>query len=200
MIDNNHNENNLDKHIDCPDNLKESELSQSSLNKDNVFDSKDNEIVELKKKITHIQEQERDTILRLTAEIENIHRRNMQEIEKTHKFALERFIFELLPVIDNLERTLTLIESDKSIVSTNIIEGINLTLKSFLDTIRKFGVESVQDIDVVFNPDIHQAISTVASDKHASNQVLSIIQKGYLLNGRLIRPAMVTVSKLNVNN
>lgn len=191
----NHNERNFNadiSHIDEP--TKDQELLESVPNEDNVIDEKDNQLIELQNKLVQIQNHERDSILRLKAEIENMRRRNIQEIEKTYKFALERFILELLPVIDNLERTLSIIDHSNTSVSS-IIEGIDLTLKSFLDTLYKFGVESVQDINVTFDPDIHQAISTTESTEYKSNQVLSIIQKGYLLNGRLIRPAMVTVSK-----
>lgn len=191
---NNCNEHNTDIHSADPATPEESQLLESVLKPDNIIDSKDDQIVELKNKLIQMQERDQDTVLRLTAEIENIRRRNIQEIEKTHKFALERFVSELLPVIDNLERTLSIIDRSNITLST-IIEGIDLTLKSFLDTIHKFGVESVHDIHVSFNPDIHQAISIIESKEHKSNQVLSIIQKGYLLNGRLIRPAMVTVSK-----
>lgn len=193
MIDN-HSKHNLDMHADHSDEFMKSELTEPHSDQDEVSNSKDDQIIQLRDKLIAMQEQEKDTVLRLKAEIENIRRRNMQEIEKAHKFALERFILELLPVIDNLERTISIIDRSNTTLST-IIEGIDLTLKSFLDTIRKFGVESVHDVHVSFNPEIHQAISTIASEEHQSNQVLSVIQKGYLLNGRLIRPAMVTVSK-----
>lgn len=193
MIDN-HNENKIDIDTDCVDTLTESQALRTDSDRDSAVDSKDNQIIQLKNKLNQVQEHERDTILRLQAEIENIRRRNIQEIEKTHKFALERFVLELLPVIDNLERTISIIDrSDIALSAT--IEGIDLTLKSFLDVIRKFGVKSIHSISVPFNPDMHQAISTIESEEHPANQVISIIQKGYLLNGRLIRPAMVTVSK-----
>lgn len=195
MIDDN-NEHNLD--VNAAKNASKTENQEFSesddLKLDQIIDSKDNQITELKNQLSQVQNDNRNSILRLKAEIENIRRRHVQEIERTHKFALERFILELLPVIDNLERTLSITDSSK-ITLSSIIEGINLTLKSFLDTVFKFGVKSVHDVNIAFNPEIHQAISTIESEEHESNQVLSIIQKGYILNGRLIRPAMVTVSK-----
>ncbi|WP_331828609.1 nucleotide exchange factor GrpE [Candidatus Blochmannia sp. SNP] len=193
MIDNNI-KNNINEHISQDKKVEKEELLESNSTEDNIIDPKNDQIVKLKIKLAQLQEHERDTTLRLTAEIENIRRRNAQEVEKIHKFGLERFIFELLPVIDNLERTLNISDHSNTSLSA-IIEGIELTLKSFLDTVSKFGLESIHEIYVSFNPEIHQAISVIESEDQKPNQVLTIIQKGYILNGRLIRPAMVTVSK-----
>ncbi|URJ30488.1 nucleotide exchange factor GrpE [Candidatus Blochmannia vicinus (nom. nud.)] len=193
MIDNNI-KNNINEHISQDKKIEKEELLESNSTADNIIDPKNDQIVKLKIKLAQLKEHERDTILRLTAEIENIRRRNAQEIEKIHKFGLERFMFELLPVIDNLERTLNISDHSNASLSA-IIEGIELTLKSFLDTVCKLGLESIHEIHVPFNPEIHQAISMVESEDQNPNQVLTIIQKGYILNGRLIRPAMVTVSR-----
>lgn len=194
MIDNNI-KNNINEHMSQNKKVEKEELLKSNSTADNIIDPKNDQIIKLKIKLAQLKEHERDIKLRLTAEIENIRRRNAQEIEKIHKFGLERFIFELLPVIDNLERTLN-ISSDHSNTSLSaIIEGIELTLKSFLDTVCKFGLKSIHEIHVPFNPEMHQAISMIESEDQKPNQVLTIIQKGYILNGRLIRPAMVTVSK-----
>ncbi|URJ33191.1 nucleotide exchange factor GrpE [Candidatus Blochmannia vicinus] len=193
MIDNNI-KNNINEHISQDKKIEKEELLESNSTADNIIDPKNDQIVKLKIKLAQLKEHERDTILRLTAEIENIRRRNAQEIEKIHKFGLERFMFELLPVIDNLERTLNISDHSNASLSA-IIEGIELTLKSFLDTVYKLGLESIHEIHVPFNPEIHQAISMVESEDQKPNQVLTIIQKGYILNGRLIRPAMVTVSR-----
>ncbi|XOD70424.1 MAG: nucleotide exchange factor GrpE [Sodalis sp. (in: enterobacteria)] len=159
-----------------------------------VVDPQVQRVAELETILAKMQQHERDIILRSKAEIENIRRRCEHDVEKAHKFALERFASELLPVIDNLERALEM--SDKTsdeIAST--IEGIELTLKSLLDTVRKFGLDVVEKTNVPFNPKIHQAMSLLESDDHEPNNVIMVIQKGYTLNGRLIRPAMVTVSK-----
>ncbi|URJ28236.1 nucleotide exchange factor GrpE [Candidatus Blochmannia vicinus (nom. nud.)] len=193
MIDNNI-KNNINEHISQDKKIEKEELLESNSTADNIIDPKNDQIVKLKIKLAQLKEHERDTVLRLTAEIENIRRRNAQEIEKIHKFGLERFMFELLPVIDNLERTLNISDHSNASLSA-IIEGIELTLKSFLDTVCKLGLKSIHEIHVPFNPEIHQAISMVESEDQNPNQVLTIIQKGYILNGRLIRPAMVTVSR-----
>ncbi|URJ23858.1 nucleotide exchange factor GrpE [Blochmannia endosymbiont of Camponotus sp.] len=193
MIDNNV-KNNIDESTLQNEKAEKEELLESVSTADNIIDPKNDQIIKLKIKLAQLQEHERNTVLRLTAEIENIRRRNTQEIEKIHKFGLERFIFELLPVIDNLERTINISDNSNTSLSA-IIEGIELTLKSFLDTVHKFGLKSIHEINVPFNPEIHQAISIIESEDHKPNQVLTIIQKGYILNGRLIRPAMVTVSQ-----
>lgn len=151
-------------------------------------------IAELEKQLEESQKRERDEILRAKAEMENIRRRAEMDVEKAHKFALERFSNELLPVIDNLERALEAVDHENE-ASKPMIEGLELTLKSFLDTVAKFGVEVVAEANVPFNPDVHQAITLVESAEHQSNHVMDVMQKGYTLNGRLLRPAMVIVAK-----
>lgn len=193
MIDNNE-QNNLDSQISQNADIQQDKSCKSSSELDSIVDFKDKKIIQLEIELMQLKEQDRDNVLRLQAEIENIRRRSVQEIEKIHKFSLERFMCELLPVIDNLERTLSIIDRFDPLLSA-VAEGIELTLKSFLDTVHKFGLESVHTIHIPFNPEIHQAISMVVSTEHKPNKVLTIIQKGYLLNNRLIRPAMVTVSK-----
>lgn len=192
MIDNNE-KNNLDSQISQDSDIQQDE-SVKSFREEEIIDPKDRKIIQLEIELMQFKAQERDSKLRLQAEVENVRRRSMQEIEKIHKFALEQFVCELLPVIDNLERTLNIADRSNILLSS-IIKGIELTLKSFLDTIFKFGVESIHAIHIPFNPEIHQAISMIVSEEHKPNIVLTIIQKGYVLNGRLIRPAMVTVSK-----
>jgi len=111
-----------------------------------------------------------------------------------HKFALEKFASELLPVIDSLERALEVADKENTELAS-MIEGIELTLKSLLGAVRKFGVEVVGETNVPFNPDVHQAMSMMESEEVAPNHVLMVMQRGYTLNGRLLRPAMVAVSK-----
>lgn len=104
-------------------------------------------------------------------------------VEKAHKFALEKFVNELLPVIDSLDRALEV--ADKANPdNAAMIEGIELTLKSMLDVVRKFGVEVIADTDVPLDPNVHQAIAMVESEDVAAGNVLGVMQKGYTLNGR----------------
>ena len=155
---------------------------------------RDERIADLEAALKVALKNEQEAQIRARAEIDNDRRRVEVDIDKARKFALEKFSTELLPVIDNLERALSVADKNNNEL-TAIIEGIELTLKSFLDTIKKFGVEPVEEVNVPFNPDVHQAMSMIESADHDANQVINVVQKGYLLNGRLIRPAMVIVSK-----
>ncbi|MDC9589707.1 nucleotide exchange factor GrpE [Xenorhabdus sp. XENO-10] len=158
---------------------------------ENIVDPR---VAELEEQLKQAQVNERDAMLRARAEVENIRRRTELDVEKAHKFALEKFANELLPVIDNLERALEAVDrTNETLLS--MVEGIELTLKSFIDAVGKFGVEVVGDINVPFNPEVHQAMTMMESDQHEPNHVMLVMQKGYTLNGRLLRPAMVAVSK-----
>lgn len=157
-------------------------------------DPRDEKIANLEAQLVEAQNRERDTVLRIKAEMENLRRRTEQDVEKAHKFALEKFVNELLPVIDSLDRALEV--ADKANPdNAAMIEGIELTLKSMLDVVRKFGVEVIADTDVPLDPNVHQAIAMVESEEIEAGKVLGVMQKGYTLNGRTIRAAMVTVAK-----
>ncbi|MBA7850401.1 nucleotide exchange factor GrpE [Enterobacter cloacae] len=157
-------------------------------------DPRDEKIANLEAQLVEAQNRERDSILRIKAEMENLRRRTEQDVEKAHKFALEKFVNELLPVIDSLDRALEV--ADKANPdNAAMIEGIELTLKSMLDVVRKFGVEVIADTDVPLDPNVHQAIAMVESEDVEAGKVLGVMQKGYTLNGRTIRAAMVTVAK-----
>lgn len=157
-------------------------------------DPRDEKIANLEAQLSEAQNREREGVLRIKAEMENLRRRTELDIEKAHKFALEKFVNELLPVIDSLDRALEV--ADKANPdNAAMIEGIELTLKSMLDVVRKFGVEVIADTNVPLDPNVHQAIAMVESDDVEAGKVLSVMQKGYTLNGRTIRAAMVTVAK-----
>lgn len=157
-------------------------------------DPRDERIAELESALAESQTGVRDAQIRAQAEIENIRRRTETDIEKAHKFALEKFANELLPVIDSLERALEVSDKDNAALAS-MIEGIELTLKSLLGAVHKFGVEVVGETKVPFNPEIHQAMSMIESAEVEPNHVVMVMQRGYTLNGRLLRPAMVAVSK-----
>lgn len=157
-------------------------------------DPRDEKIANLEVQLAEAQTRERDTVLRIKAEMENLRRRTEQDIEKAHKFALEKFVNELLPVIDSLDRALEVANKDSDAMAA-MIEGIELTRKSMLDVVAKFGVQVVADIDVPMDPNVHQAIAMVESEDVAAGNVLMVMQKGYTLNGRTIRAAMVSVAK-----
>ena len=136
----------------------------------------------------------KDEVLRAQAEVQNTLRRAAQDVEKARKFALEPFCNELLPVVDNLERALESALGEDEILKP-IAEGVELTLKSFLDALKKFHIEPVDPVGEPFDPQLHQAMSMVDNPDVEPNTVTAVMQKGYTLNGRLVRPAMVMVSK-----
>lgn len=136
----------------------------------------------------------KDAALRAAAETENVRRRAAQDVQKARDFALEKFAAELLPVVDNLERALQSI-GDANEQTQAIVEGIEITHKSFLNTLSKFGIEVVDPQEQPFNPDHHEAMGMQENAEYPANTVIAVMQKGYLLNGRLLRPAMVMVSR-----
>ncbi|MBK1641188.1 nucleotide exchange factor GrpE [Chromatium okenii] len=135
----------------------------------------------------------RDQLLRARAEAENIRRRHVNELEKAHKFALEGFARELLQVRDSLELGHQA-ALDTAVNVEKLREGTELTLKLLGDVMEKFGVTAVDPLEQPFDPAFHQAISMQPRADVAPNTVVAVVQKGYVLNGRLVRPAMVLVS------
>ena len=136
----------------------------------------------------------RDAALRAQADAQNVKRRAEQDVEKARKFALERFASDLLPVVDNLERALEAASGDDEAIKP-IAEGVELTLKSFIDVLGKNKVDVVDPQGEPFDPNLYQAITMIENKEVEPNTVTAVMQKGYSLNGRLIRPAMVMVSK-----
>ena len=135
----------------------------------------------------------KDAALRAQADAMNVQRRADQEIEKARKFALERFCGDLLSVVDNLERALESNGDEQG--SAALAEGVELTRKGFMDVLAKYGVETIDPQGEPFDPETAQAMSMVEQADVEPNSVVAVMQRGYLLNGRLLRPAMVMVSK-----
>ena len=137
---------------------------------------------------------QKDSVIRAKAEVDNVRRRAAQDVEKARKFALEKFSGEMLVTVDNLERALQSIDQEDE-NNKAITEGVELTLQGLIASLEKFGVKAVDPQDQPFNPELHQAMSMQEVPGVAPNTVIAVMQKGYELNGRLIRPAMVMVSK-----
>ena len=133
-----------------------------------------------------------DQVLRLQADLENLRRRSERDLANAHKFALERFTGELLPVRDSLEMGLAAFETENT---EKHKEGIELTLQMMSNVMDKFEIREVNPQDEAFDPDYHQAMSIQEREDVEPNTVVTVVQKGYLLHDRLIRPAMVIVSK-----
>jgi molecular chaperone GrpE len=142
-----------------------------------------------------------NTMLRAKAELENIARRTERDITNAHKYALEKFASELLTVIDSLEQGLFSCKEalnknpENNTLLISMCNGMELTTNMFLSVCKKFGIEQLNPLGDDFNPELHQAISTIEDPSAKPNTIIQILQKGYLLNGRLIRPALVTVTK-----
>lgn len=131
--------------------------------------------------------------LRAQAELDNMRKRTARDIENAHKYSLERFVNDLLPVIDSMELGLSATENAADIASLK--EGMELTHKMFAASLEKFGVKVIDPQGEKFNPEMHQAVSMQEAEGVDSGNVINVMQKGYELNGRLVRPAMVIVAE-----
>lgn len=136
--------------------------------------------------------QYKEAALRAHADAQNVRRRAEQDVEKAHKFGLEKFTKSIVNVADNLERALA--SAPDTGESDPVREGVELTLKDLLETLARFEVKVVDPHGEPFNPELHQAITMVPNPELEANTVMDVVQKGYTINGRLLRPAMVVVS------
>ncbi|WP_296935199.1 nucleotide exchange factor GrpE [uncultured Marinobacter sp.] len=151
------------------------------------------EVEALKAQVQEFQEQ----MLRSQAEMQNVRRRAEIDVEKAHKFALEKFVKELLPVADSLEKAVESTEGheESGELVASIREGVEMTLSLFMSSLKKFNVEQINPVGEPFDPQQHEAMSMVPAPDAEPNSVVAVVQKGYLLNGRVVRPAMVMVAK-----
>ncbi len=153
------------------------------------------EVEVLNARVAELEAQLKDTQLRAQAEIRNIQMRAEREVSNAHKFALEKFAGSLLDVVDNLERAVASIKPQND-ETKGVLEGVQLTHRILLETLKKFGVEPVDPAGQPFNAEHHQAVATQpATETVPANTVVTVFQKGYLLSGRLLRPAMVVVAQ-----
>ncbi len=140
----------------------------------------------------------KDALLRSQADLQNVRRRAERDLENAHKYAVEKFVKDLLPVLDSMDRALQLAETTEGFDSS-MLEGMKMTHKLLVDTAVKHGIESIDPVGSPFDPNQHQAMSMVESDEQEANTVVAVMQKGYKLEGRVMRPAMVVVSKIPGN-
>ncbi|NLC08564.1 MAG: nucleotide exchange factor GrpE [Gammaproteobacteria bacterium] len=147
-------------------------------------------IEELEAQLAEAKEQ----VIRAAAEVQNTRRRAEQDVQKAHKFALEKFAGDLLAVVDSLERGLEVADATNETLRP-MREGMQLTFKQLLDTLRRYNVERIDPHGQPFNPELHQAMSIQESTQAEPDSVLKVFQCGYSINDRLLRPAMVVVSK-----
>jgi len=176
----------------------DSDLQESSAEEKDVEEQADFTLEEVLEKLAEEKEgavQAREDLLRVQAEMQNLRRRTEQDIEKAHKYGQEKFSIELLTVMDNLERALAAASDYEDETVKAIYEGVDLTLKSFTDCFNRFHIGSVDPMGEPFDPQLHQAVTILENSDVEPNTVIEVMQKGYTLHGRVIRPAMVVVSK-----
>lgn len=175
----------------------EQELEEDQVSIDSQEDGPTPPAEDLQARIEALEEElatAKEQSLRAAAEAQNTRRRAEQDVEKAHKFGVEKFVNALLPVVDNLERALEAAAAEGADPNA-LNEGVELTLKAFIDALKGHKVEQVMPEGEPFDPQLHQAISAIESPEAEPNTVLNVVQKGYTLHGRLVRPAMVVVAK-----
>jgi molecular chaperone GrpE len=150
----------------------------------------DDPVAEAKRQVAGLKDQ----VLRAQAEMENVRRRAARDVENAHKYALERFTSDLLPVLDSLEKAIEAAGESAGEAAGAIKEGVELSLKLFLTTLEKAGVIQVDPHGEPFDPQLHEAMAMVPNPDTEPNSVIEVMQKGYTLNGRLVRAAKVVVS------
>ncbi len=172
---------------------------EEALVEEETTESEETTMESLQEKLAEAEakaEENLDQLMRTRAEMENIRRRSERDLTNAHKYALEKFAQELLPVIDSMEMGAAAALDENTDVS-KLREGTEMTLKMFEAAIDKFGIKSVHPHGEAFNPEHHQAMTMIDSPEHEPNVIIDVMQKGYLLNERLVRPAMVVVSSAN---
>lgn len=172
------------------------ESVDSEENMENILTEED--IVDLKEQLKDAQTKVAeywDQIIRANAEMENIKRRATRDVENARKFSIEKFASDLLPVVDSLEQGVQSITDDSA--ASAMKEGMELTVSMLLKALEKQGMVQVDPKGEKFNPEYHEAMTMIASDEVPVDHVIDVFQKGYTLNGRVIRPARVVVSNGN---
>ncbi|WP_221801140.1 nucleotide exchange factor GrpE [Oceanobacter mangrovi] len=168
---------------------QQAETVEQAAESEAVADVVEQQLADAQAEIAELKEQ----MLRVQAEMQNVRRRAELDVEKAHKFGLEKFANEMLNVADNLERGLAAAPVEEA--TKAIREGIEMTLSGFQSGLAKFNVETVDPVGQPFNPELHQAMTMIESPDAEPNSVVAVMQKGYTLHGRLLRPAMVVVCK-----
>ena len=174
---------------------KEQKTQKSASNKAKEELEDSSKIEDLESQLQEAQQSAKDNwdkLLRSQAEMENLKRRTTKDLENAHKFALDGFVKALLEVSDSLTMGIKSAKDEKATIETTT-EGLELTMKVFNSTLEKFGVESINPVDEKFDPELHEAVTMVPMPDKKSNTVLEVIQTGFTLNGRLVRPALVIV-------
>lgn len=185
-------ENEQAEHEEHPTEIPEPEEDEAS--QVEAVDSEQNAAEGLQKVLEEV-EKYKDAALRAEAEMQNMQRRTARDVENAHKFALEKFLQNLLPVVDSMEKAVEAAEQASENEDDAMLEGIRLCHKLLVDVLGKEGIEVIDPMGEPFDPNEHQAMSMVENPDMEPNSVFAVVQKGYRLNGRLVRAAMVMVTK-----
>ncbi len=180
----------------------EETVSENDIIKENDSDEEDEEktddpLKDVEAKLESLKQEAKenyDRFLRVSADFENYKKRSVREMNDFRKFANESLVLAMLPVIDNLERALESTGDDQS-ENQSVVEGVQMTLSEILKIFEKFHVNQIESVGKLFDPAFHQAVMQQENDNHPDKTVLKELQKGYLMHDKLIRPAMVVVSK-----
>jgi molecular chaperone GrpE len=187
----------MSKKEDQTENLDSQENDNKEGNQDTAELDTDSTVAELEQKLAEAEaraQENWDKAVRAQAELENVRRRSQRDLENAHKYALEKFLHDLLPIHDSLEMGLVAASNEDADIA-KLREGSELILKMFIDLMNKYNIEMIDPEGHLFDPEQHQAMTMLESPDHEPNTVVSVMQKGYKLNDRLVRPAMVAVSK-----
>lgn len=181
-------------------NVKKDSLSEETVETEDAVDATDTVAEDadndLEKRLEESETEAKmahDRFLRVSAEFENYKKRAQREVDDFRKYANEAILKDLLTVVDNLERAVE--SSSEKCENDQLLEGVDLTLKEILKVFEKFSVKPIEALEHEFDPAVHQAVLQEASEAHAENMVIREFQKGYTIHDRLLRPAMVVVSK-----
>jgi molecular chaperone GrpE len=169
------------------DSASEESREDQALSEDDAGESEDKLVAEVEKY--------KDIALRAEAEMQNLRRRAVRDVQNAHKYGIERLLQNLLPVLDSLEKAVEVSEAAASDDDDPQLEGIRLCSKLFVDVLTREGVEALDPLGEPFDPNLHEALSMIENPDLEPNSVMAVIQKGYRLNERLVRPAKVMVSK-----
>ena len=138
---------------------------------------------------------DKEKMMRAVAEADNSRKRAEADVERERKYALEKFVKALIPVVDSLDMALEAGKSKAESAEDAMVQGVEATLRLFLKELSSFGVERIDPVGEPFDPNVHQAISMIPSKDVKPNSIVSVMQKGFILNGRVVRPAMVMVAR-----
>ena len=188
--------NNQDQELKQPGKIDDEFETEVVVENSENIESKEVDVEFLQGQLEKLQEQSKvslEKIVRAQAEMENLRKRAARDVENAHKYALEKFTNELLPIMDSLELGLSASVKAKNL--DDLCKGMELTLEMFNTVMEKFGITMIEPKGETFNPELHDAVSMQETNDSNSGIIIEVMQKGYTLNGRLIRPAMVVVAK-----